>query len=73
MGHDFEIIPDAPPLDFGLPEAPLSAPDLAADLSVEGVMQAGGWRTPTMVARYTEHLQARRGAMSKLAAKQGRI
>jgi len=26
-----------------------------------------------MVARYTENLQARRGAMSKLAAKQGRI
>ncbi len=29
MGHECEIIPDAPPLDFGLPEAPLSAPDLA--------------------------------------------
>jgi len=28
---------------------------------------------PTMVVRYTENLQARRGAMSKLAAKQGRI
>jgi hypothetical protein len=28
---------------------------------------------PTLVARYTENLQARRGAMSKLAAKQGRI
>jgi hypothetical protein len=28
---------------------------------------------PTTVARYTENLQARRGAMSKLAAKQGRI
>ena len=51
-----------------------AAQDLvAADLGVAEVMQAGGWKTPTMVARYTEHLQARRGAMSKLAAKQGRL
>ncbi len=50
-----------------------AAQDLvAADLGIAEVMQAGGWKTPTMVARYTEHLQARRGAMSKLAARQGR-
>jgi len=51
-----------------------AAQDLvAADLGVAEVMQAGGWKTPTMVARYTEHLQARRGAMAKLAAKQNRL
>jgi len=51
-----------------------AAQDLvAADLGVAEVMQAGGWKTPTMVARYTEHLQARRGAMAKLAAKQDRL
>ncbi len=33
----------------------------------------GGWKTPALVARYTLYLQTRRGAMSKLAAKQGRI
>ena len=45
----------------------------AQDLVAAEVMQAGGWKSPQMVARYTEHLQARRGAMSKLAAKQGRL
>ena len=51
-----------------------AAQDLvAADLGVAEVMQAGGWKTPMMVARYTEHLQARRGAMAKLAAKQNRL
>ena len=51
-----------------------AAQDLvAADLGVAEVMQAGGWKSPAMVARYTEHLQARRGAMSKLAALQNRL
>jgi hypothetical protein len=27
-------------------------------------MQAGGWSTPRMVARYTEKLTARRGAVA---------
>jgi hypothetical protein len=35
-------------------------------------MQAGGWKSGEMVARYTERLQARRGAMAKLAALQNR-
>ena len=53
---------------------PLDAQDaVAADLSIAEVMPAGGWRSPQMVARYTEHLQARRGAMAKLAAKQNRL
>ncbi len=46
---------------------------VAAGLEVTEVMQAGGWKTPTMVARYSEHLQARRGAGAKLAEKQGRV
>ena len=50
-----------------------AAPEHVAGLDVAEVMQAGGRKTPTMVARYTEHLQARRGAMSKLAAKQDRL
>ncbi len=33
-------------------------------------MQAGGWETPTMVARYTENLQARPGAIGPFEADQ---
>ena len=46
---------------------------VAADLSIAEVMQAGGWRTAAMVSRYSEHQEARRGAMAKLAAKQDRL
>lgn len=46
---------------------------VAPGLEVTEVMQAGGWKTPTMVVRYSEHLQARRGAAAKLAEKQGRV
>jgi len=46
---------------------------VAEGLGVAEVMQAGGWKSPDMVGRYTENQQARRGAMSKLAAKQGRL
>ena len=45
---------------------------IAAGIGLAEVMQAGGWKSGVMVARYTEHLQARRGAMSKLAAMQDR-
>ncbi len=51
-----------------------AAQDLvAADLGIADVMQAGGWKTPRMVARYSEHQTARRGAMAKLAALQNRL
>jgi integrase len=51
-----------------------AAQDLvAADLGVADIMQSGGWKTPRMIARYTEHQQARRGAMAKLAARQNRL
>jgi integrase len=38
---------------------------VAADLDLPSVMQAGGWSTPRMVARYTEKLTARRGAVAR--------
>ena len=44
----------------------------AAGFGLPEVMVAGGWRSPEMVGRYTEHLAARRGAMAKLAERQNR-
>jgi site-specific recombinase XerD len=38
---------------------------VAADMDIASVMQAGGWTTPCMVARYTEKLTARRGAVAR--------
>jgi hypothetical protein len=38
---------------------------VAADMDLASVMQAGGWATPHMVARYTEKLTARRGAVAR--------
>ncbi len=35
-------------------------------------MQAGGWTTPAMVARYTAKLEARRSGAAKLAMLQNR-
>ena len=50
-----------------------AAQDLtAAGFGLPEVMVAGGWRSPEMVGRYTEHLAARRGAMAKLAERQNR-
>ena len=46
---------------------------VSAGLGVSEIMQCGGWKSPSMVARYSEAQLARRGAMSKLAAKQGRL
>ena len=45
---------------------------VAAGFSLAEIMQAGGWKTPDMIARYSEHLQARNGASAKLAALQNR-
>jgi site-specific recombinase XerD len=39
---------------------------IAASASVAEVMQAGRWRSPTMVSRYTERLVASRGAVARL-------
>ena len=45
---------------------------VAAGLEIGEVMQAGGWRSPTMVARYSERQNVRRGAAFKLAVIQDR-
>jgi integrase len=45
---------------------------IAHGLEIGEVMQAGGWKTPVMVARYAERLTARRGAAAKLAMIQRR-
>jgi integrase/recombinase XerD len=42
------------------------AQDLTADnLEIGAVMQAGGWTTPRMLARYTSKLAAKRGAIAR--------
>jgi integrase len=45
---------------------------VAAGLELGEIMQAGGWKTPRMVARYAERATVKRGAAAKLAALQGR-
>ena len=41
-------------------------------VELPAVMQAGGWKSPTMVARYSAKLEARRGGSAKLAMLQNR-
>jgi hypothetical protein len=41
-------------------------------VELPAVMQAGGWKTATMVARYTAKLDARRSGAAKLAILQSR-
>lgn len=41
-------------------------------VELPAIMQAGGWRTPEMVARYTRRLDARRSGSAKLAMLQNR-
>lgn len=41
-------------------------------VDLPAVMQAGRWRSPEMVGRYTRRLDARRGGAAKLAERQGR-
>jgi len=45
---------------------------IAAGLEMPMVMQMGGWKSPSMVARYSERLLASRSGSAKLAAMQGR-
>ena len=50
-----------------------AAQDLtAAGFGLAEIMQNGRWKTAETLMRYTEHLQARRGAMAKLAVLQNR-
>lgn len=41
-------------------------------VELPAVMQAGGWTSPAMVARYSAKLEARRGGAAKLALLQNR-
>lgn len=51
-----------------------AAQDMAiASLDLGNIMQAGGWKTATMVARYTEKTKARQSASAKLAILQNRL
>ncbi len=51
-----------------------AAQDMAASdrISTVAIMQAGGWKTPRMVARYTQRQEARRGGAARLAEMQHR-
>ena len=45
---------------------------VTAGVGVPAVMQAGGWKTAAMMARYTARIAARRGGAAQLAMAQGR-
>ena len=45
----------------------------ALDISTAGIMRAAGWKSPTMVARYTKRQQARRSGSARLAQLQNRV
>ncbi len=45
---------------------------VAAGLGIAEIQVAGGWKSPTMVARYSEALDIGRGAVAKLATLQNR-
>ncbi|MBE7158238.1 MAG: integrase, partial [Rhodospirillales bacterium] len=51
-----------------------AAQDMAASERIElaAMMQAGGWKLPEMVGRYTARQTARRSAAAKLAVLQNR-
>lgn len=51
-----------------------AAQDMAAhSIDLAAIMQAGRWKTPHMVGRYTEHISARQGAAARLARNQARL
>ena len=52
-----------------------AAQDMAASdrISTVAIMQAGGWASPRMVARYTQRQEARRGGAARLAEMQHRM
>ena len=45
---------------------------VSAGIDMPAIMQAGGWKNPERVARYSEQLQVKRGGMAQLAAIQRR-
>ncbi len=52
-----------------------AAQDMAASDRIEmpAIMQVGGWKSPQMVARYTQRQTARRSGAAKLAELQNRV
>jgi site-specific recombinase XerD len=55
------------------PRVGLAQDMVANGLDLPAIMQAGRWKSPQMVSRYTEHLQARKGGAARLFALQHRI
>ncbi len=50
-----------------------AAQDLAElDIDLAAITQAGGWKSPRMPLRYAEKINAGRGAMARVAERQGR-
>lgn len=45
---------------------------VAMGFSLAEIMEAGGWKSPAMPARYAEELEAERGASAKIAKRQNR-
>ncbi|NHN89867.1 tyrosine-type recombinase/integrase [Acetobacter conturbans] len=45
----------------------------AYDISMAGIMLAAGWKSPTMVARYTRQQAAARSGAARLAQRQNRV
>jgi hypothetical protein len=41
-------------------------------IEMPGIVQAAGWKTPTMPARHAANLEAKRSAAAKLAVLQNR-
>ena len=46
---------------------------VAAGADLAAVMQAGRWKTPTMPARYSEHLLAAKGAVAQYYQRRGGV
>jgi hypothetical protein len=46
---------------------------VAGGADLAAVMQAGRWKTPTMPARYSEHLLAAKGAVAQYYQRRGGV
>jgi len=73
MARDAGVAPDLAKALSGHSTRVGMAQDMATSgIDLAAIMQAGGWKTPAMVARYIERLNARQGAAARLAALQNR-
>ena len=45
---------------------------VSAGIDMPAIMQAGGWKNPERIARYSEELQVKRGGMAQLVVIQRR-